>query len=121
VQSNREDAVRLFELKPLTETKKLVKATLIAITMHHAIAGMGYAAAINDMTLKARFGIKESTLLRSTDTELGNLCMNIYIITQSVIGSMAAWGITSATVSDLLNNINTFNTLIGISKAQSST
>ncbi len=75
----------------ITETKAQAKTNLIAATMLHAAAGRGYAASVNNTSLKATCSITESSLLRSADANLGNMCMNIYNAVQPFIGSMAAW------------------------------
>jgi hypothetical protein len=121
---NVADTVRLAVTMPLTETKGQAKVVLLAATMAHAAAGIGYAVSINSIPLKATCSVTESDLIRMADADLGNACMIVYNAVQPFIGSMAAWGVTTVTLTALQGDIATFNALvstpvgqIGIKKA----
>ncbi len=110
---NSADTTRLASSVPFTETKAQAKANLIAATMLHAAAGRGYAASVNNTSLKTICSISESSLTKSADANLGNMCMNIYNAVQPFIGSMAAWSVNATTLTNLNTNITTFNGLVG--------
>jgi hypothetical protein len=110
---NSADTTRLASSVPFTETKAQAKANLIAATMLHAAAGKGYAASVNNTSLKATCSISESSLTKSADSNLGNMCMNIYNAVQPFIGSMAAWSVNATTLANLNTSITTFAGLVG--------
>ncbi|MEO8762576.1 MAG: carboxypeptidase-like regulatory domain-containing protein [Bacteroidia bacterium] len=110
---NSADSTRMASSVSFTATKEQTKANLIAATMLHAAAGKGYAASVNNTSLKTICSISESSLVKSADSNLGNMCMNIYNAVQPFIGSMAAWSVNATTLANLNTTITTFAGLVG--------
>ena len=115
---NNADGTRLVSPVPFTETKGQAKVDLIESTLLHAAAGRGYAASVNDTTLKGICIITETSLVYSKDTDLGSRCMNIYTAVQPFISSMADWNVNAATLLAFNGNIHTFTNLVGTPLAQ---
>jgi hypothetical protein len=115
---NTADTIRLALTLPLTETKGQAKVALIAATMLHAAAGLGYGSNTGNVALQATCDIAESYLVKQPDAELGNACMIIYNAVQPFIGSMAAWSVDVASLAVLESDITTFNGLVGTPAGQ---
>ena len=85
---NLADGTRMTSSIAFTETKGQAKTALIMATMLHAAAGKGYAASVNNTTLKTICSIAERSLIRSKDADLASKCRNIYTAVQPFIGGM---------------------------------
>jgi len=109
------DAVtgQLSNYKVVTQSKNEAKTTLIALTMAHAMAGKGFGASSGYSTLKGICKITETQLKEMAEDELGNFCETLYDAVSPVIGSLAGYGVNSASLLQWSNTIGAFESKLG--------
>ncbi len=104
---------QLSNYKVVTQSKNQAKTTLVALTMAHAMAGKGFGAGSGDTTLKGICKITETKLKEMAEDELGNFCETIYDAVSVVIGSLAGYGVNSASLLQWSNAIGIFESKLG--------
>ena len=100
-----------------TDTKELLKETLINNAVALALAEKAYAAATSNATLKAACMVTKSDLNKTTEAGLASVCQTLYNAVNPYIGSMAGYGPTTATQTTLQGNITAFGALVGTPRA----
>lgn len=99
--------------KAFTLNKASIKANLLTLSLLHADAGRSYAASINNVTLQQELKTTQSFLFHLPDGQVGPFCQNIYNLVTPIIGSLASYGVTAATVAALQSAINSFLATVG--------
>ncbi len=104
---------QLVNFRVVTQTKAQAKETLIALTMAHAAAGKGFGASSGNTTLKGICKVSQSKLEDMAEDQLGNFCQTIYNAVSPVIGSLASYGVNSASLLQWSNAITAFEGKLG--------
>ncbi len=100
-----------------TDSKAVLRETLIDNAVALAMAGKAYAAATSNATLKAACSVSKTELTRTTEASLASVCQTLYNAVNPYIGSMAGYGPTTTTQTTLQGNITTFAGLVGTPRA----
>ena len=100
-----------------TQTKEAAKESLIANTLSIASAGIAYAAATNNLALKASCKIVASDLEKAKDNDLTGLCQNVHDAVNTYIASMASYGATVASLAAMQTSITNFSGMVGKPRA----
>ena len=101
-----------------TQTKETARLNMVIATLALANAGKAYASATANQTLYDAMNTGKREFLNATDTNVDNLCQAIINNITPYIGSTAAYGATSTTLTNLQNLINTYSPLIGTPAVQ---
>lgn len=101
-----------------TQTKETARLNMVTAALALANAGKAYASATANQTLYDAVNITKSQFTNATDTNVDNLCQSIIDNLTPYIGSTAAYGATSTTLTNLQNLINTYSPLIGTPAVQ---
>ena len=99
--------------KAYTINKENLKNNLVALALLHADAGRSYAASIGNTVLQQELKTTKSALLYLTDGQLAPYCQNIYNFVNPLVGSLASYGVTAATLAALQSAINVFLASVG--------
>jgi len=99
--------------KAFTINKENLRNNLVALALLHADAGRSYAASIGNTVLQQELKTNKSALLYLTDGQLAPYCQNIYNFVNPLVGSLASYGVTAATLAALQSSINAFLASVG--------
>lgn len=99
--------------KAFTLNKASIRNNLYALALLHADAGRSYTASINNITLNQELKTTQSFLTHLTDGQLAPYCQNIYNLVNPIVGSLASYGVSAATIAALQSAINSFLSTVG--------
>lgn len=99
--------------KGVTDNKNNLKETLIVMTADYARKLGVYAKFTNNATLAQEVKFSESKLRQIADTAVKDYAQIVYDRAQTNVAALATYGITAATQTTLLNDINAYNASIG--------
>lgn len=99
--------------KGVTDGKNQLKETLIVITADYARKLGTYAKFTNNAKLAQEVKFSEGKLRQVADTEVKNYGQIVYSLAQSLVSSLAPYGITGDTQATLAGAITAYNDSIG--------
>jgi len=99
--------------KAFTINKENLKNNLVALALLHADAGRSYATSIGNTVLQQELKTTKTKLFYLTDGQLAPYCQNIYNFVNPLVGSLASYGVTAATLAALQSAINVFLASVG--------
>jgi len=99
--------------KGVTEEKRLLKENLVVLTADCSRKLAAYAKFTSNSVLAGEVRFSESKLRQSADTVVRDYAKIVYNRAQSIVASLATYGITAATQTTLLNAINSYAASIG--------
>ncbi len=95
-----------------TETKKLLRTNLIALTIDVIRREVAYATNVNNVSLLKLVDYTESKLKRSSDSNLISISQVIRDSANANLAALSVYGVTSAVVATLQTAINSFSATI---------
>lgn len=108
--------------KGVTDSKNTFKDVLIVLTADSFRKLGAFAKFTNNATLAQEVNISESKLRQASDTGVRDYAQIAYDRAQANLAALAPYGITAATQTTLLTNINAYNASLGkpgVSRAES--
>ncbi len=110
IQNNR--VVQEADTSGVTLDKHSAEAALIEKTLAVSSGTYAYATAVNNNTLRKKIAFSPSSLSRSRDTVLRDICQLVHSEVNAVIANLADYGILPADLTDLQNKIDAYNSVI---------
>jgi len=95
-----------------TNNKKLLRTTLITLSMDIVRRGVAYGTNVNNSAFLALIGYSESELNKASDTKLVGICQVIHDTANGQVANLATYGITAAILTAQQTSITNFNTAI---------
>ena len=96
-----------------TATKHATEQTLIEAIMKAASAVFIFARKTNDLQLKEKANVLESSLTRMRDTDLATKGDAVLILVQQYTTQLVAFGVTAEEITDLEAKINSYRDALG--------
>ncbi|MEI7596839.1 MAG: carboxypeptidase-like regulatory domain-containing protein [Bacteroidota bacterium] len=110
IQSIREQ--QEFDKTGIAANKAQLKTSLIATAIDVARKTKAYATLTNNVVLLKEVDYTESDLKKSADTILKDICQVIYSRANANLAALATYGVSAATLTSLLNLLNSYSTWI---------
>jgi len=110
---NANDTVQKTSSIGTTQTKETAKTAMAIAAVALANAGKAYATATGNQVLFDAMNHGKNEIVKASDTDADDICQNIHDSAAPYITNMAAYGATSASLTNLQNLINAYSALIG--------
>ena len=96
-----------------TQTKETAQMAMAVAAVAVANAGKAYATATGNQVLFDAMNHTKTEIKEASDTDADDICQNIHDNLLPYIANTAAYGATTASLTNLQNLINTYSSMIG--------